>query len=207
MKPIVVAYHCCTTLNRDWAFDLIQEQILSLAACGLAYEVSSILVGVNGPTEDAMLVKQMLPHPNAVVVQNVPESWSAGEVPTLQMMAEWIQGYSSCYVLYFHTKGLSFPPHIPVHDHYRDWRLRMENVVLTRWRECVAHLDAGAESVGQWWNVAPNGSYWAGNFFWATSEFIGTLPPINTYGHHSGGRYEAEVWIGRGPRLPNIVSL
>lgn len=209
--PIIVFYHCALNYgDREWARTLIAEQMNTVVTSGLAESARELFIGVNGTGQDAIGLSTMLFKTlgtKTTIIPNPPELWPSGEVGTMRMMHEWLQGCGPCHVLYFHTKGLSFPPGHGLHDHRVGWRQNMEAVVLHRWKECVAHLEAGAESVGQWWNVAFNGQYWAGNFFWATSEFLLTLPYLEIVDQNESGRYEAEVWIGRGPRLPKIVSL
>jgi len=177
-----------------------------MSQAGLIEASDQFIVGLNGTGEDIPELLELLPT-KASIFLNEPEIWPAGEVGTLRYMAEWAAAFPDHYVLYLHMKGLSFPPDNPAYQHRVDWRDRMESVVIHRWKECVAHMDAGAESVGQWWNVAFNGSYWAGNFFWVTCKFISTLPYLEVRDQNQGGRYEAELWIGRGPNLPRMVSL
>jgi hypothetical protein len=90
----------------------------------------------------------------------------------------------------------------------------MKNAVQN-WRTCVQDLDSGLESVGSHWmtgdQTPPGQSIWAGNFGWAKSAFLATLPSIMERDRIklSGidsieSRYESEVWIGNGPRLPKV---
>ena len=90
----------------------------------------------------------------------------------------------------------------------------MKNAV-TNWRTCVADLDSGADAVGSHWMVPPEtpiGQHiFAGNFFWAKASFLRTLPSImdreriKMSGIDSlDSRYESEVWLGNGPRIPKV---
>lgn len=207
MKPIAIFYHTLVNVGtRAHADSIIQEQVGAMQSVGLLDQADYFFVGINGGEEDVKHIMSMMPL-GAVPMVNPIETWASSEVETLRCLRDFCIGNPGVNVLYLHMKGLSHVPGSPTHDFNRDWRHGMQNIVVNRWRECVNHLEQGYESVGNWWNVAPNGSYWAGNFWWATSDFIATLPPILTEGHHSGGRYEAEVWIGRGPNLPRIVAL
>lgn len=211
MKPVAIFYHTCLTFNREHGLTILREQIGDMAKSGLLDEAKQFFIGLNGNMQDEVEIRNMVKmvslKADPIFVHHHPDDWPSGEVPTLRVMRDWLTAHEDYNVCYLHMKGLTYHPGIPGWDFYRDWRHRMQTVVVLRWLECVAHLDAGAESVGQWWNVAPNGQYWAGNFWWATGKFLSTLPPIVTEGQIQGGRMEAEVWIGRGPRLPKIVSL
>lgn len=207
MPPIFIFYHVCLDLpNRDYGFSLVNEQLANLKLSGVWDAAKQIFIGVNGDEEAMKFVRHMAGD-KPIVFQNEPEMRPSGEIPTMRTMHEMSKVYDGHRFLYLHTKGASHPPGSPGWEHRRDWRKTMENVVIWRWRECMSHMDRGAESVGNWWNEAPNGSYWAGTFFWATSDFLATLPFLSIEGHHSAGRFEAEVWIGRGPRLPRYVAL
>jgi hypothetical protein len=84
---------------------------------------------------------------------------------------------------------------------------------VTNWKKCVADLDAGAEAVGCHWmqGLPGNQNIFAGNFWWAKASYLRTLPSIfereriqKSGIKHVDSRYEAEVWLGFGPRLPIV---
>jgi hypothetical protein len=185
---------------------IVHEQMADLKRYGLLDACNDFYIGLNGDDADQARVSEAA-SPKAMIFQNAKETWGSGEVQTLRELREFSMAFPDHRLCYFHVKGLSYPPTHPGYQSAMEWRHRMQNVVIRRWRECLMYMDRGVESVGQWWNVAPNGSYWAGNFWWATAEFINTLPPIITEGQHSHGRYEAELWIGAGPKLPKLKSL
>jgi hypothetical protein len=86
----------------------------------------------------------------------------------------------------------------------------MERVVIWRWRECVANLEAGFDAAGPHWLNCPMGHnqhYFGGNFWWAKAAFINTLPPMAENATEHQQFYEAEVWLGTGPRLPHVRDL
>ena len=206
MKKIAIFYHVCINLHPDHGINIVTDQINALNKSGLLSACSDFYVGLNGDDADQSRISKILTS-KAIIFQNSKDTWQSGEVQTLREMREFAIANPDYYVCYFHVKGLSYPPESPNYNNALKWRLRMESVVINRWKECVNYLDRGFDSVGQWWHVAFNGSYWAGNFFWATAKFISTLPNINTEGQVSGGRYEAEVWIGKGQKQPKIKIL
>jgi len=206
MKPLALFYHVPAHLNPEFCQKLVADQLRHMAKSGLTEHLDQMLIGVNGVESECKWLQNLVPT-KAELFYNEKEDWPAGEVPTLRYLREWLQAFPKHLVCYLHTKGLSHPPGSGGYQHRHDWRMRMEDVVIGRWRECVNHLENGHDTAGQWWNVAFNGSYWAGNFWWATGEYLATLPYIGTRGHNDGGRYEAELWIGRGPNAPRIASL
>lgn len=201
---IAVFYHACLHLHREYALNLALEQAKTVKDCGLYQAADQFIVGLNGDEADADVIQYLFP--KASIVRHAQTDWIAGEVPTLNYLHDWLYGFPNHFVCYFHMKGLSSPPTDPRHHHWKTWRRTMEYAVLWKWTECVKLLRNGYDSVGTMWYKAPNGSYWAGNFWWATAQFLKTLPEIKPRGHLGGGRYEAEIWIGKGPKLPRKFS-
>lgn len=87
----------------------------------------------------------------------------------------------------------------------------MQHLVLN-WQQCVSDLGCH-EALGCHWQrgLDETQHYFAGNFYWCRAAFFATIPSmfqrecIKRYGIKSvESRYEAEVVIGNGPRLPII---
>jgi hypothetical protein len=99
-------------------------------------------------------------------------------------------------------------------EHITNWRNCMTKHVIQNWWKCVTDLDAGYESVGcHWLTNQADGTqnYWGGNFWWCKASFLRTVPSMMLRGRVklSGigaleSRFEAEVFIGNGSRLPRI---
>ncbi len=115
-------------------------------------------------------------------------------------------------MLYAHAKGCS---HDPGEKMITNWRNCMVRHLITNWLACVNTLNSGIESCGVHWlegQVDGTMALWGGNYFWIKSEFLDTLPPIenNARVPLMGGidsaqsRFEAEVILSSGPRLPKI---
>lgn len=206
MKKIAIFYHTVLSINPEYALEVLHEQTRLLGQSGLHDACDQFIIGVNGAEEEAERIRAGV-GPKAQVVAHPPEKWSSGECPTLQYLGEWVLGFPDHYVLYLHMKGVTHARNSPGHRMWKEWRHAMQDVCVRQWPRCVAWLDNGYESVGTRWMDQSNGSYWAGNFWWAKASFLATLPPIKPEGHLQGGRFEAEVWIGKGPRLPRRKNL
>ena len=130
-------------------------------------------------------------------------------------MWEFAKLHLDHYILYFHSKGATHTD-LEYLKFTGRWRNCMMYHLVQNWRKCVEDMDSGFESVGCHWmtNMSPpsdKDSIWGGNFFWATAEFLSTLPDmldrdlIKQHGVYAAiSRYEGERWIGSGPRLPKI---
>lgn len=205
MKPIAIFYHVYMSggvipANPQNCLRICMEQLDTLNCCGLRDQAQEIHVGISGTEEESNMVRSIIPWPHFDVWRN---NEGVGELPTMAIMQNWCRTHSGWAVLYFHTKG-AIHNGSPI---YEAWRRCMEQVVLWRWRDCVTDLsDKRKETVGAHWLhprkygfIGPV-PYWAGNFWWATSDFINTLPPIDI----NADRYQAEVWIGKSTMPPRV---
>jgi hypothetical protein len=134
------------------------------------------------------------------------------EIPTLIELKS-LCDIADSYVLYLHHKGasrLNSKKSIGVSD----WRELMLYHVVDRWEDCVAALSNGFDTVGVNW-VTEMYPHYSGNFWWATSDYIKTLPvvalpdTVNKCSQFNFKKYpyrhDAEFWIGIGN--PNACTL
>ena len=205
MKPIAVFYHCLMR-NADppitvmTTTNILVEQMRALNLSGLTDAAKTIVVGCNGDSIDAMAVGCLIPKEAQLFW------WPGGcsEIPTLKYMHDWSKQHLGWNVLYHHMKGATYPKN----KMWITWRRCMEMACVWNWERCVEELELGAESCGAHWltrRLLPhdrNCPYWGGNFWWATSDFIATLKPLPE--DSVKNRYEAELWIHSGSRLPRV---
>lgn len=190
---------------------VITAQMNALRDSGLADRADLFLVGINGGSESLPLVKQCVPDKAQVVYHGLQ---SRAENLTLVEIEKWLPGHEDWYVLYFHAKGATHDTESDYGKFSARWRNCMMKHLVQNWRTCVADMDSGIESVGcHWMTGLADGTQniWAGNFWWAKASFLATLPSIferdriKTSGIAAlESRYESEVWIGNGKRLPTV---
>jgi len=214
MKPIAVFYHCLFETGSppeicESALNIVHGQMSQLKSCGLLDACSHLCVGINGGLDSSAIASGIVPVKAHMVLHGLE---SKAENLTIVEIEKWAPSHPDYYVLYFHAKGCTHP----VGDPFRTrWRNCMMRELVENWRECVADLDAGYDSVGCHWmtgvQTPPGQSIWAGNFWWAKAEFLATLPSIYLRDRikmsgiaSAESRYESEVWIGNGPRLPKV---
>lgn len=215
--PIVVFYHCYL-YNGDppdlkpWAFDVVTGQMIRLNNCGLADAASEIIIGINGGNESYDVAKLVMPWKARIVCHGLENKC---ENPTIVLMEQWLKAnLTEAHVLYFHAKGSSHDPASEYGAFDGRWRECMMFNCVDNWRRCVADL-AHFETVGCHWLTGQGWDhsqhYYAGTFFWARASYLRTLPSIMDRERikMSGlgaldSRYEAEVWLGNGKRLPTV---
>lgn len=177
---------------------------------GLLDEATEFHVGVNGGEESAWAAKMFLP-PKADVIFHGTQC--RNECRTIRSLEQWLPGHEGWNVFYFHVKGgTSGPEKKWLNDKW--WACMMKNLVAN-WRRCVTDLSAAHDAVGVHWMVPPSTPVgqriFAGNFWWAKGGFLCSLPSImerdriKVSGLDSiESRYESEVWLGNGSRIPRI---
>lgn len=190
------------------AISIVREQMAALEGSGLLDACTKMVVGINGDEESREIANLVIPTKSEVILHGLD---SRNENSTILALHEFAKGHPDYYCLYFHAKGASREEQT---EHIVNWRQCMTKHVIQNWWQCVADLDAGFESVGCHWltNQADGTqSIWGGNFWWAKASFLRMLPSmmhrsrIKLSGLKSvESRYESEVWIGYGARLPKI---
>lgn len=130
-----------------------------------------------------------------------------GEIPTLDKLKNYCdQLETEHYVLYLHTKGVSWIGKEPTYTYIQDWRNLMLYFTVERWQDCVTNLDQGFDTAGVNWNTEYQFHHYSGNFWWASSKYIKKLPKFVrpreigfnsqfSFGHNDC-RLDAEFWLG-----------
>lgn len=209
MKGIAIWYHAIFSggsvpIEMESACQIVQSQMRVLKDSGLLEHADEFHAGINGGHADAEIFRLLSPCATVDIREHGANATT--EIPTLKWMQEWIQTHRDWSVLYFHIKGVSQP-----HDEFRQHhRHVMEKAVITNWRICVADLDRGYDAVGT--NLvhpikrpALPGRFFAGNFWWARSDYLLKLPRLpETWSWAS--RCAAEMWVGSGPGQPRFMD-
>lgn len=214
MKPIAIFYHGLLFHGeppefRPAAFEIMRDHMILLHNTGLLFQAREVNVCLNGGDETFLVSQLIVPGKARIALHGLQ---CHNECRTILEIEKWLPTHPDWYVLYFHCKGATHKDHDPMRTVWRDC---MTRACVSNWRQCVRDLDAGFEAVGCHWMVppaTPPGQHiFAGSFWWANSNFLATLPSImqrdriKVSGLDSiESRYEAEVWIGNGPRLPKV---
>lgn len=188
--PIVGAYHVATFPGWE---PLVIEQCSRLRDSGLCDATDRILVGVVGEFAVARRVIREQLGEKAEIHDG--GSLSAYEFPTLELLhqAAKTEDFLGWYI---HTKGVSSGSEgAAIH------RRQMESVVLDNFRACREVLREH-DACGAEWRLTgfdePH-PHFGGNFFWARSDYLASLPSPLTL--DQSNRYEAEFWLGKNPSI------
>lgn len=183
----------------------------TLVRSGLLDAADEFVVGINGGEESAEVGRMYLPPQARLVLHGLQ---SKAENLTIVEIEKWVPAHPDWLVLYFHSKAATHQPGTQYWEFASKWRETMMGHLVTNWRQCVADL-AHFEAAGCNWLTGQaqdhSQNLFGGNFWWARASYLATLPSIYLRDRikQSGiasaeSRYEAEVWIGNGPRLPSV---
>jgi hypothetical protein len=92
-------------------------------------------------------------------------------------------------ILYLHSKGVSKSGNKNV----QDWIDYMEYFLIIKWRDCLEVLK-GYDTCSVNLQYHPQ-SHYAGNFWWANSEYIKKLKKIESFHDDAKDRSYSEFWL------------
>ncbi len=113
------------------------------------------------------------------------------EPDTLNFMLKKAKEYSTnTPMLYLHTKGLSYT-HPIMKRNVEAWVRYLDLFVINKWEECVKALEENDAAGGLY--VYQDPKHFSGNFWWANSDYLKTLPRLNSHNINQYNR--GEFWI------------
>ena len=113
------------------------------------------------------------------------------EADTLNFMLKKAESYEkNTPMLYVHAKGVSHT-HPILKKNIGAWVRYLDLYTINKWEECLEGLKENDAAGGLY--EASNPKHFSGNFFWANSEYVQSLPRINKYNIDSYNR--GEFWI------------
>jgi hypothetical protein len=188
----------------NW-LDIFKEQIKKLIDSGLYDNANKIFINMIGYPNHKEIVESYLKDINSKITITCHQL-NDFESTTLIMLKNYCDE-NDCYALYFHTKGVYNQLH---KENQEAWRRYMDYFNVEKWKDCVNKLDEGFDCCGVNWlgNFEP--PYFAGNYFWASSDYVRTLVvpknvdftlPANEIFIIERCWYEG--WIGRSNRKIN----
>jgi len=173
--PIYIVYHFC---NRNNYQDILDEQFEQIYRVGLYEKVTAILIGCSCGGCEVVLEKLRNKYPKirAFCEAVCPET-ASHENGTINEMLDFTREVPrNSYFLYIHSKGITRTA-----EAQQYWRKFMMHKLVDQYQLCLDLLDRGFLTVGTLLARFP--THYSGNFFWATSDYLKTLPNIPVERH------------------------
>jgi beta-1,4-mannosyl-glycoprotein beta-1,4-N-acetylglucosaminyltransferase len=167
--------HSCTFLHSGTvALDYIVDKI---NASGLIDALDAVFINNIGiPIEENKYNKFLTNSTNndKYSLTNYSKNERLHENPTLNKLKQFSENNKDSYVLYLHTKGNSYPN---ARQEITDWTNMMLYFLVETHEDCFRALDGAHDTVGCNHHAIP--AHYSGNFWWAKTNHIATLPSLN----------------------------
>jgi hypothetical protein len=160
----------------------LTEHLEALHGSGLYPQLDKFYVGIVGSEDNIAAVKAALDGVECSIIAEAPVGW---EHETMRHIPRLL-GDDDAHVLYCHTKSASDQSEINV-----TWRRSMTFFNVVEWRQAIPRLETH-DAYGCHVLPKENGNCFGGNFWWATADFLRSLPPLL-----ENDRWDAERWLGR----------
>lgn len=188
-------------------FSVASEMHGRLLSSGLYESSEKIHVSIlsQDPEQTAFIIKYLFNRYPKYEVHTISRKTSLWEWPTLNYMREHCRKHNSD-VWYVHTKGASNCTDYLYPHHQKcivNWRGVMCRHVIDQHENCKKLLQQ-YDAVGPFLHIGNQATHFAGNFWWATSSHIRSLPDSA----FTTERMDAEALIGRNPqaKLHNLIE-
>lgn len=196
----VAFYHVC--MINHYA-DVVSEHLYLIEKHGLAEHLDMLYVnavGNKGEYENLLNITKNYTGRIRVTYSGPADMY---EFPTLEMMQDYCRNAEPCFVLYFHTKGVSYPGN----EGGKYWRDYMNHYLIERWQNNIKKLQKGADMCGvKLITPPPFPLHYSGNFYWTRSSYISRCQDLRTVNHRD--RFQAEFWSGTGhPRAESLCQM
>ena len=165
---------------------ILRSQMGKIVSSGLVEVCDGIKIGIVGADEGILQELDFLP--DKVSVLFCQPGLQQFEFPTLAALQDHCRLHGGD-VWYIHSKGS-----VNVYNEQHAWRSRMEASILVQHELMREKLAAGYDAAGGFGSTE---NRWplVGNFWWARSEHVLSLPDIKQHVDWAD-RWNAEQWLG-----------
>ena len=155
---------------------MFADMLVKMDESGLLEGADEINLCLNGVLSNMeMFLLPLIQSSGKIRIRHVAGDASKHEWPTINCIRDdaLADNENEHVIGYAHLKGLSRPVTKPI----TDWRNMLVYWTIEQWRESIAVLEQGYETVGINWADRPYPHY-SGNFWWAQSNYIRRLRKV-----------------------------
>lgn len=185
--PVVIFVHI-GALDIKVTQPILNKMFCNMQSSGLYETADKIYCGIVGKD----LSSVQLPGKVEILFENYDAS--VYEIPTINQVRLFAENNPNWHILYMHTKGATNKVCDGVNYQQR-WSDAMQYFCIHRHKRCIDLLDEGYDTVGCLLQTRFGifGTYYCGNFWWASSDHIRTRPHLLK--DSSGWGRSAEFWL------------
>ena len=178
-------------LKNDFSHILL-DKFKKFKASGLYEKTNKIYLALFGDIErHTEFLSDLKDLYSKIEYVNITNKEFNNEADTLNFMLKKAESYEqNTPMLYVHTKGISHT-HPILKKNIGAWVKYLDLYTINKWEECIEGLKDNDAAGGLY--EASNPKHFSGNFFWANSEYIKSLPRLNKSNIDNYNR--GEFWI------------
>lgn len=175
--------HSCTMSN--CGTEILDTILDSINTSGILTVLDSIVINNVGL---ALGDKYTNLHPK-IKVYECSSDPKVFELPTLKLLHKYSLENPNVNVLYLHTKGVSYTKDAFIYSKNTDWVTYMLYFLVQRYSKCLTILQTH-DTAGCDYSTLLDKPHYAGNFWWATTNYLKTLSTSVLNEKH-----DAEWWL------------
>lgn len=170
---------------------IISDKIKKFRASGLWSNISTLFIPVSGMRDmDKEYFEDLGSLSNKIKIFEHDDPIFNSEADTLNYIRNRALKFeNNIAILYTHTKGVSHN-HPILRKNINGWVRYLDLYNISKWEECVDSLKTNDVAGGLY---VQNPSHFSGNFWWANSSYLKTLPPITKDNYKEYNR--GEFWV------------
>lgn len=192
-------YHFYHLLQINHWRDLLTEHIHNMNTSGLYEDMEAMYIGCIGEDSEVEELKKIIaPYPKIQIAAHSYDH-KQFEFLTLRLIESHCATLREpAYIYYSHSKGVSYAP---THEAYvggKSWHDYMEFFCCKKYKDAIKILDFGWDAYGvkivKRRDSPSHRTHYSGNVWIANSEYVKTLPKIQSL--NLNDRFNAEMWVG-----------
>jgi hypothetical protein len=166
-----------TYCRKDYQ-SIVLDKIRKIKLSGLWDKINKFYIPVSGMREqDKEFFEDLKFLSNKIKIFEHKEPVFNNEPDTLNFIRNRAEKFeNNTPILYMHTKGVSYEHYI-VNKNVKAWVRYLDLFVIGHWKECIQSLSTH-DVAGGCYNDEPK-KHFSGNFWWANSDYIKTLPYLD----------------------------
>ena len=180
--------HNCNLPNIG--IDKLEEHVALLNSSGLIKDLKNVFINNIGVPIDTNYYKK---YSSKYIITNYSSDTELYEMPTINKMKLFSELNPNCYILYLHSKGISYDKNSLRYKNVNDWNKMMTYFLVEKHSICIEKLSEGYDIVGC--NYLPETtaylSHFSGNFWWAQTNYLKTIDKLDDTRR---SKPEAEFW-------------